>query len=112
VTAGPLSAEVTSRSKPANSITTDLAPAMAVPGSERRDSASACTIYRERIEADLRRSRNAMSIWQDLVDEHGFAGGYQSVKKFVRSLSGCSSPRTRVIIETQQSESYVSCAPS
>jgi hypothetical protein len=116
VTYGPMSAEVASRSKPANwvttdsgdkckeqnakpanSVTTDLAAAMAVPGSERRDSASACSMYRERIEADLRRSRIAMGIWQDLVDQHGFAGGYQSVKRFVRPLSGCSSPRARVI---------------
>ena len=29
-----------------------------------------------------------MAIWQDLVDDHGFAGGYQSVKRFVRKLRG------------------------
>ncbi len=51
-------------------------------------SASACGMYREKIEADLRRGRNAMGIWQDLVDRHGFAGGYQSVRRFVRVLRG------------------------
>jgi transposase len=43
-------------------------------------------------------------IWQDLVDSHGFAGGYQSVKRFVRSLRGASSPEARVIIETRIGE--------
>jgi hypothetical protein len=27
----------------------------------------------------LDRGRNSMGIWQDLVDRHGFNGGYQSV---------------------------------
>ena len=27
-----------------------------------------------------------MAIWQDLVSDHGFAGGYQTVKRFVRKL--------------------------
>jgi hypothetical protein len=31
----------------------------------------------------LSRGRNAKAIWQDLVDIHGFGGGYQSVKRFV-----------------------------
>ena len=45
-----------------------------------------------------------MGIWQDLVDGHGFAGGYQSVKRFVRKLRGAVSPEARVIIETQPGE--------
>ena len=28
--------------------------------------------YREMIELELSRGRNAMGIWQDLVDKHGF----------------------------------------
>ena len=40
------------------------------------------------IELELSRGRNAMGICQDLVDRHGFAGGYQSVKRFVRKLRG------------------------
>ena len=31
-----------------------------------------------------RRGRNAMAIWQDLVDTCDFAGGYQSARRFVR----------------------------
>ena len=34
------------------------------------------------------------------MDGHGFAGGYQSVKRFVRELRGAESPEARVIIET------------
>jgi len=44
------------------------------------------------------------AFWQDLVDSHGFAGGYQSVKRFVRGLRGAFSPEARVIIETQIGE--------
>jgi len=44
------------------------------------------------------------AIWQDLVDRHGFAGGYQSVKRFVRTLHGVSSPEARVIIEARLGE--------
>ena len=45
-----------------------------------------------------------MGIWQDLVDRHGFAGGYQSVKRLVRKLRGASSPEARVVIETAAGE--------
>jgi hypothetical protein len=48
---------------------------------------SACDPYRETIELGLSRGRNAMAIWQDLVDQHGFFGGYQSVKRFVASYA-------------------------
>ena len=67
-------------------------------------SASVSEPYRELIESELCRGRNATGIWQDLVDGHGFAGGYQSVKRFVRGLRGASSPEARVIIETQVGE--------
>jgi len=41
-----------------------------------------------------------MAIWQDLVDGHGFAGRYASVKRFVRKLCGSPAPEARVVIET------------
>jgi hypothetical protein len=37
--------------------------------------ASSCEPYRELIVLELERGRNAMGIWQDLVDSHGFAAG-------------------------------------
>jgi len=36
-------------------------------------------VHRDAIEVGLSRGRNAMAIWQDLVDTCGFTGGYQSV---------------------------------
>ena len=36
-------------------------------------SPSACEPNREFIEAELTKGRNAMTIWQDLVDGHGFS---------------------------------------
>jgi transposase len=62
--------------------------------------ASACTRYREAIELGLSRGRNAMAIWQDLVDEYGFASSYQSVQRFVRKLRGTQTPEACVVIVT------------
>ena len=43
---------------------------------------SACEPHRAFIEEQLRLKRNFMAIYQDLVDSHGFAGAYNSVKRF------------------------------
>ena len=97
-------------SKPANEVITDLNPFQrdevgALPSEhatspQRSPSASACTAYREAIELGLRRGRNAVAIWQDLVDEYGFASSYQSVQRFVRKLRGTQAPEARVVIVT------------
>jgi transposase len=47
---------------------------------------SACEPHRAFIEAQLRLRRNAMAIYQELVDRHGFTAQYNSVKRFVRRL--------------------------
>src|SRR5271156_4809612 len=91
-------------SKAAIEVITDSGLAVTLPGQHRKRSESACAAYREMIELELSRGRNAMGIWQDLVDRHGFAGGYQSVKRFVRTLRGAVSPEARVIIETRPGE--------
>ena len=57
-----------------------------VPG--RAPNGSACEPFRELIEEALGRGRNAMAIYQDLVDDHGFQARYSSVKRFVQSLRG------------------------
>jgi transposase len=49
-------------------------------------SASTCEPHRAFIEAQLRLRRNAMAIYQDLVDLHGYAGAYNSVKRFAGKL--------------------------
>ena len=86
--------------KPAMAVTTDfgVAPALEAP------SASACAVHRDAIELGLARGRNAMAIWQDLVDTRGFTGGYQSVKRFVRKLAGGKPKDACVVIETSPGE--------
>ena len=49
-------------------------------------TASACEPHRAFIEAQLRLRRNAMAIYQDLVDQCGFTGAYNSVKRFAGKL--------------------------
>jgi len=47
---------------------------------------SACEPHREWIEEQVRLGRNAMSIYQDLVELYAFTHKYNSVKRFVRLL--------------------------
>ena len=47
---------------------------------------SLCEPHRAFIEAQLRLGRNATAIYQDLVDAHGFAARYNSVKRFVARI--------------------------
>jgi transposase len=49
-------------------------------------STSACEPWREFIEAQARLKRNAMAVYQDLVDHHGFGHRYNSVKRFMARL--------------------------
>jgi transposase len=100
-----------SGSKPAIEVTPDSeAPSAAVPAAAseplpgRSPTASACEPYREVIELGLSKGRNAKAIWQDLVDDHGFGGSYQSVKRFVGKLRGSRPPEARVVIETPPGE--------
>ncbi len=88
-----------SNSKPATAakVSTDLAVG-------RSPTASACEPYRELIGEGLARGRNARAIWQDLVDDHGFAARYASVLRFVRRLRGAPVPEARVVITTAPGE--------
>jgi len=47
---------------------------------------SACEDHREWIEAQVSLGRNAMAIYQELVDQRGFTAAYNSVKRFCRRL--------------------------
>jgi transposase len=91
-----------------NGMTTDSAtksPAETpVPPTAPATAASVSEPFRELIESGLARGRNAMSIWQEMVDRHGFTGAYESVKRFVRKLRGPSSPEARAVIITQPGE--------
>jgi transposase len=70
----------------------------------RAPSASACAPYRELIEAGVGRGRNAVAIYQDLVDDHGFTAKYASVKRFVAKLRGTAPAEARVVIITAAGE--------
>jgi transposase len=97
--------------KPANEGITDFGAESAVgltaapePPPDHRSSASACAPYRDAIEVGLSRGRNAMAIWQDLVDTYGFAAGYQSVKRFAHKLQPNSSLEACAVIQTAPGE--------
>jgi len=97
-----LAAEVTPDSppppsKPAISVTPDS-------GGKKVGSSSISEPFRDLIDEALARGRNAKGIWQDLVDDHGFTGSYQSVKRFVRRQAGPVSPEARAIIVTPPGE--------
>ena len=91
-------------SKPANEVITGFLPEVTLPAQDGKRTAGSSEAYREMIELELSRGRNAMGIWQDLVDRHGFTSSYQSVQRFVRKLRGAVSPEARVIIETRPGE--------
>ncbi len=80
------------------------APLDGGPAPDRAPSASACEPFRDFIELSLGKGRNAKAIYQDLVDDYGFACRYQSVKRFVRQLRGASSPQACAVILTPPGE--------
>jgi DNA replication protein DnaC len=98
--------------KPASEVSTDSGGLPAglesvppwPPPASRAPTASACEPYRELIEPALGRGRNAMAIWQDLVDDHGFPGRYASVRRFVAKLRGQRSPDAHPVIVTAPGE--------
>ena len=71
-------------SKPATEVT---------PGFSR--SKSRCAPYRKVILEKLEIGLSARRIFQDLVGEYGFKGGYQSVKRYVRKLGTVHPPPFR-----------------
>ena len=94
-------------SKPAIQVTTDSdgpPPGNSGPPNRPNTSPSACQPYREFVQQEFARGRNAMAIWQDLVSDHGFASGYQSVRRFVGKLRGPQNPEPAGIILTAAGE--------
>jgi transposase len=68
-------------------VATDSKPATAaeVP-TDCGGTRSACEVHRGFIEAEFGKRRNAVAIYQDLVEHHGYCGAYNAVKRFVRKL--------------------------
>ena len=83
-------------------VSTDSPPSPSPPPT-RAPQASACEPHRDRIEGALKLGRNAMAIWQDLVEE-GFTARYASVRRFVRQLRGSTPVEARVVITTAVGE--------
>jgi len=110
----PITDSGSENSKPAINLITDSGGVEAKPAIEVITDfpsqksgcgpASSCAPYRELIAVELERGRNSMGIWQDLVDSHGFGGGYQSVRRFVLKLRGAVLPEARAIIQTAPGE--------
>src|SRR4051812_2846972 len=101
-----IAGEVSTDSEPpkpaiSDGVSTD-SPRPSPPG--RAPSASACAPYRELIVEALGRGRNAMAIWQDLVDDHGFTARYASVRRFVVAVRGRTPAEARVVITTAPGE--------
>lgn len=80
-----------------------VSPDSSPPRAKPPGPPSQCEPYRESIECALTLGRNAMGIYQDLVDAHGFRGSYQAVKRFVRKLDG-GAVETRAVIVTPTGE--------
>ena len=105
-----------SPAKPANEVAPDPAGCPAKPANEAAPDpdtpptpassprASRCEPFLEFIELSLSKGRNAKGIWQNLVDDHGFTGGYSGVKRFVRKLRGGSNTEARAVITTPPGE--------
>ena len=74
--------------KPANEVTPDpdskpakeVTPGFNAAFSPKAAIRSTCEAYRDLIEHGLALGRNSKAIWQDLVSDHGFAGGYHDLK--------------------------------
>ncbi len=74
------------------------------PRPARAPSASVCAPFREEILEAIRKGRNAMAIWQDIVDRYGFRGRYASVRRYVRQVRGGLAPKPAGIIQTAPGE--------
>ena len=86
------------------------APAAGVPAGAEPSSptvTSACEPHRTWIESQLQLGRNAQSLYQDLVEQHGFEHRYNSVKRFVARLKTRSPERFDVLEFMPGEESQV-----
>jgi transposase len=94
-------------SKPAIAVTTGFgaeADSPTVDPAPTRSPSASAEPFHELIELGITRGRNAMGIWQDLVDQSAFTGAYESVKRYVRKLRGAQSLEPRAVIVTAPGE--------
>lgn len=79
------STPATGSEEPAGQTPPPRPPGSATTGGPRF-TPSACEPHRAWIEAQVALGRNATSLFQELVDDHGFRCGYNSVKRFIATL--------------------------
>jgi transposase len=83
--------------------TSDSKPAISTPGSADQNvpfrppaksgRQSSCLPYLEAISSKVEAGLSARRIYQDLIAENGFGGGYQAVKRLVRALKAAQPDR-------------------
>lgn len=89
--------------KPANEVTEPKV--LGTPYTLKTPAKSQCAPYEALVREALARGRNAVAVYQQLVDEHGFAGNYESVKRYVRTLKAEVRPtEAHPVIETPPGE--------
>ena len=77
---------VATGSEPAGGQTPPPRPPALAARAQAACTPSACEPHRAWIEAQVQLGRNAVAIYQDLVEAHGFSHRYNSVKRFVAAL--------------------------
>lgn len=82
-------------------------PAPAGEAAPAATGPSACEPHRTWIESQLVLGRNAQSLYQDLVEQHGFLHRYNSVKRFVAKLKARAPERFDVLEFLPGEESQV-----
>lgn len=85
----------------------DQTPPARPPASLPKEAASACAAHRGWIEQQVVLGRNAVAIYQELVESHGFTHRYNSVKRFVRSLKARDPVRFDVLESAPGEEAQV-----
>lgn len=104
----PNSPGVATGSKPGETaLSADETPPPRPPAAALTEVRSACEVHREWIETQVQLGRNAVSIFQDLVEQHGFTHRYNSVKRFVRGLKAREPERFDVLDSLPGEEAQV-----
>jgi transposase len=85
----------------------DQIPPPRPPARLPKEVRSACEDHRAWIEQQVALGRNATAIYQDLVEQHGFAHRYNSVKRFVRGLKARDPERFDVLESAPGEEAQV-----
>lgn len=88
-------------------VSADQTPPPRPPVQSSKQTCSACEVHREWISEQVQLGRNAQSIYQDLVEHHGFTHRYNSVKRFVRALKAREPDRYDVLESLPGEEAQV-----